>query len=126
MNTTALLGLVLLQRGSEALGGLFGLIIVVAIYAYVAICLQKMAEKTNTGDTWWAWVPILNILLMLKIGQKPLWWIILLLIPLVNFIIFILVGMAICKALNKPPLLGIGLAIPLLNFILLGYLAFSD
>jgi hypothetical protein len=126
MNTTAVLGLALLQRDSGALGGLFGLVIIVAIYAYVAICLQKMAEKTNTGDTWWAWVPILNILLLLKIGQKPLWWIILFFIPLVNFIIFILVGMAVCKALNKPPLLGIALALPLLNLILLGYLAFTD
>lgn len=126
MDTTTLLGLALLQRDSGVLGGLFGLVIVVAIYAYVAICLQKMAEKTNTGDTWWAWVPILNILLMLKIGQKPLWWIILLLIPLVNIVIGIVVWVAICNNLNKSPLLVIGLLIPLVNFIVLGYLAFSD
>jgi hypothetical protein len=125
MNSIALVGLALLQRDGAG-AGLFSLLIFVAIYAYIAVCLQKMAEKTNTGDTWWAWVPILNILLMLKIGRKPLWWIILLLIPLVNIIIGILVWVEICKALNKSPLLVIGLLIPLVNFVVMGYLAFSD
>lgn len=87
---------------------------------------MKIAEKTGTENGWWAWIPILNILLMLAIARKPLWWIILLLIPLVNLVILILVFVGICQARGKSGLLTIGFFVPIVNLIVLGYLAFGD
>jgi hypothetical protein len=106
----------------------FGFFLVVGLifYAYAAICLVKIAEKTNTPDGWWAWVPVMNILLMIKIAGKPLWWILLCLIPLVNLIILILIWVAVCEARKKSPALVIGLIIPVVNLAVMGYLAFSD
>jgi hypothetical protein len=98
----------------------------VIFYAYGAICFMKIAEKTNTPDGWWAWVPILNVLLMIKIAGKPLWWILLLLVPLVNLVIIILIMVGICEARKKSPALVIGLILPVVNLVVLGYLAFSD
>lgn len=104
---------------------LFLLIIFLVVYIYMAICLMKMAKKTNTPNAWFAWIPILNVILMLQIAKKPLWWIILFLIPLVNIVMAIIVWMEIAKALGKPEWLGILMIVPIANLIVPGYLAFS-
>jgi hypothetical protein len=106
----------------------FGILLVVFLifYAYAAICFMKIAEKTNTPNGWWAWVPILNIVLLVQIAKKPLWWILLFFIPLVNLIIIILIWVGICEARGKSPALVIGLLIPVVNLVVMGYLAFSD
>jgi hypothetical protein len=124
------LALALLQQPDvDALMGTFllvFLVVFVAIYAFVAFCFQKIAEKTGTENGWWAWIPILNVVLMLNIAGRPIWWIILFFIPLVSIVIAIVVLVDILKALNKSPWLVIGLLIPGVNFIVLGYLAFAD
>lgn len=128
MHPLTLLGVVL-QDEIPGLGAAFGatfLFIILALYAFTAICFMKIAEKTNTENGWWAWIPILNILLMLAIARKPMWWILLMLIPLVNFVIIILVFVGICQARGKSGLLTIGMLIPIVNLIVLGYLAFGD
>lgn len=124
------LALALLQQPDvDALMGtwlLVFLVVFVAIYAFTAFCFQKIAEKTGTENGWWAWIPILNIVLMLNIAGRPIWWIILFFIPLVSLVIAIVLMVDILKALDKSPWLVIGMLIPGVNFIVLGYLAFSD
>jgi hypothetical protein len=102
------------------------LIFAAAIYVYIALCLQTIAKKTNTENAWMAWIPIVNVILMLNIAKKPLWWIILMLIPLVNIVIAIIVWMAIAEARGKPSWWGILLIVPVVGIIVPGYLAFSD
>ena len=102
------------------------LILGLAIYVYMALSLQTIAKKTNTENAWMAWIPIVNIILMLNIAKKPLWWIILMLIPLVNIVIAIIVWMAIAEARGKPNWWGILLIVPVVGIIVPGYLAFSD
>jgi uncharacterized protein DUF5684 len=111
-----------------ALGGLmvFFLIFALAGYVYMSLALQAIAQKTNTENAWWAWVPIINIVLMLNIAKKPLWWIILMLIPIVNIIIIVIVWMAIAEARGKPSWWGILIIIPVANIIVPGYLAWAD
>ena len=101
---------------------LFGL----AMYVYVSLALMTIAKKTNTANPWMAWIPIVNIILMLNIAHKPIWWIVLCLIPLVNIVVFIIVWMEIAKARNKPEWWGILMIVPLVNLIVPGYLAFTD
>lgn len=102
------------------------LVFSLAIYVYFALALQTIAKKTNTENPWLAWIPIVNIILMLNIAKKPLWWFILCLIPLVNIVIVIIVWMAIAEARGKPNWWGILLIVPVVNLIVPGYLAWSD
>lgn len=102
------------------------LIFFVAIYVYMALALVTIAKKTNTPNAVWGWIPILNLILMLNIAKKPIWWIILCLIPFVNIIIFIIIWMAIAEARQKPSWWGIMLIIPVMNLIMPGYLAWAD
>lgn len=127
----AVAGALALQEREEpgAGGGIFALVflvLAVAGYAYFAVCLSTIASKTKTENGWYAWIPILNVVLMLNIAQKPLWWFLLMLIPLVNIIIGIIVWMAIAEARGKPNWWGILMIVPLVNFVVPGYLAFSD
>ena len=100
-------------------------ILVLAMYAYMAYTLQLIAKKTTTPKTWWAWVPIFNIFLLVKIAQKSYWWVLWALIPIVNLVISAILWMRIAVRLGKPKWLGILAVIPFVNFIVMGYLAFS-
>jgi len=114
--------------GLAILGGLLFVFLIfgAVYYVYLALALQAIAKKTNTQDAWWAWIPILNILLMLNIAKKPLWWILLLFIPLVNIVIGVIVWMGVAEARGKPNWWGILMIVPVANFIVPGYLAWSD
>ncbi|MGD0921050.1 MAG: DUF5684 domain-containing protein [Terriglobia bacterium] len=122
------------QEGERGAAGLAALgafmfvffLIALAIYVYMALALMTIAKKTNTENAWLAWIPIVNIFLMLNIAKKPLWWFILFLIPLVNIVIAIIVWMAIAEARGKPNWWGILMIVPFVNFIVPGYLAWSD
>ena len=95
-------------------------------YIYMAICLQTIAKKTNTPDPWLAWIPIASFILMLNIAHKPIWWIVLMLIPLVTIVIAVIVWMEIAKARGKPEWWGILMIVPVANLIAPAYLAFAD
>lgn len=97
----------------------------ILIYLFTAYCLMRIAEKTDTKKKWYAFVPLLNFYLMSKIAKKPWWWAILFLIPFVNLLVMVLVGIEIVKRLNKSWWIGILLAVPVLQLFIWGYLAFS-
>jgi magnesium-transporting ATPase (P-type) len=95
----------------------FFLIFLLAMYVYVALALQTIAQKTNTENGWLAWIPIANIILMLNIARKPIWWIVLFLIPLVGLVMYVIVWMGIAEARNKPSWWGVMVIVPVMNLI---------
>jgi hypothetical protein len=105
---------------------LFFLVFAVAAYVYTSLALQTIAQKTNTENPWLAWIPIVNIVLMLNIAKKPIWWIILCFVPGVNIVVGIIVWMAVAEARNKPNWWGILIIVPVVGLIVPGYLAWSD
>ena len=113
---------------SAFVGGFFALFMVLGLagYVFVALALYTIAQKTNTENAWFAWIPILNIILILNIAKKPLWWIILLLIPVVNIIVAVLVWMGVAEARKKPSWWGVLTILPLVNLIAIGYLAWAE
>ncbi|HWX54307.1 MAG TPA: DUF5684 domain-containing protein [Verrucomicrobiae bacterium] len=114
---------------STAMSGAMLVVIVViglAFYVYLALAVQTIATKTNTQNAWLAWIPIANIFLLLMIAQKPLWWFILFLIPLVSLVMSIIVWMAVAEKRGKPSWWGILLIVPFVGLIVPGYLAWSN
>jgi hypothetical protein len=116
------------QVPMAALGGMlvFFCVLMLIGYVYMGLALQTIAKKTNTENGWLAWIPIANIILMLNIARKPIWWIVLFLIPLVGIVMAILVWMGVAEARNKPNWWGILMIVPIANLIVPGYLAWSD
>jgi hypothetical protein len=100
-------------------------LISIAIYVYLAICLQTIAHKTGTKHGWLAWIPIANAYLMCKIAGKSGWWLLFFFIPIVNIVFMVIVWMGIAEARDKKGWLGILMIVPIANLIIPGYLAFS-
>jgi Family of unknown function (DUF5684) len=92
---------------------------------FVAIIAGLWRVFTKAGKPGWASIiPIYNLIVMLQIAGKPLWWFVLFLIPIVNLVAAILVGIAIAKKFGKSDAFGIGLG--LLGFIFYPILGFGD
>lgn len=104
---------------------LVSLLISVVVYVYIAYCFYALANKTNTPNAWWGWVPILNLFLFVAIAQKPWWWVLLLLIPIVDIVLMVIIWMKIAERRGHPSWLGILMIVPIANFIIPGYLAFT-
>lgn len=117
------------NRGSALLAGGFMMVFLIvglAVYAYIAFAIQTIANKTHVENSWMAWIPILNIILLLNVAKKPVWWVVLFVIPIVSIVIAIIVWMAVAEARGKPSWWGILLIVPLVGFIVPGYLAWAD
>jgi len=116
--------------GAAALfaGGIFLFVImfVLVIYVLMAVSLMKIANRTNTPNAWFAWIPILNLVLMLQIAERPMWWLIFWFVPIVNIagiVLNFVIWIDIAKKLGKSAIWGV-LAI-LIPIIFMPYLAFS-
>ncbi len=101
----------------------------VAILLYVGLIVFLIASMwkvyTKAGKPGWAAiVPIYNLIVLLEIVRKPTWWILLLLIPIVNFVILIMIYHELSLAFGKDAGFTVGLI--LLGFVFIPILAFSD
>jgi hypothetical protein len=80
---------------------------------------------TKAGQPGWASIiPIYNLYIWCKIVGRPGWWIILMLIPFVNFIICIILCIDLAKSFGKG--VGFGIGIALLGVIFLPILGFGS
>ena len=98
-------------------------IVMFAFFIFIIASLWKAFSKAGEPG-WAAIIPIYNTIVWLKIAGKPLWWIILLIIPVVGFVIAIIATISFCEKYGK----GAGFAIGMifLPFIFLPILAFGD
>ena len=132
---------------------LIGLIIPVIFYLFTAIMFFLIAKKTDTSLPWLAFIPIANVILMLNIARKPIWWLLLLFLPavsmvapfleaiiptggmlsiavvgvavLVGIVAWLLVNLGIAAARGKSGIWGVLLFVPCTNPIALAYLGLS-
>lgn len=89
-------------------GGMFGMIWLLVLLV-VIVGMWKVFEKAGHPG-WAAIVPIYNLIVLLQIAGKPLWWIVLLFIPVANFIAAILISIAVAEKFGKGVGYGLGLA----------------
>jgi hypothetical protein len=105
---------------------IFSAFLLVLVYVFFAYCLSLIAKKTEqTERAWWAWIPIMQVLLILRSAKLEWWWIFLFLIPFVNIAVAIYVWVRIAKALGKHAIWGVLMVVPAIDLFVLAYLAFS-
>lgn len=99
----------------------FLIIVWLAIIVFIIAAQWKIFEKA--GQPGWACIiPIYNIYIMLKIVGKPGWWLLLFLIPFVNFVFLIWTINLISKSFGKDVGFTVGLILlgivfwPILGF----------
>ncbi|MDE0865185.1 MAG: DUF5684 domain-containing protein [Rubripirellula sp.] len=117
----------LLGQGNDAAAaaaaggfGLFMLIYFALIIVWI-VGMWKTFDKAGKPG-WAAIVPIYNMIVMLEVAGKPLWWILLLFIPLVNFVIVILIYLEVAERFGKGGGFAVGLIfLPFIFFPMLGF-----
>lgn len=110
-----------------AVGGIFlvEMVLGLATYLLVAFSLYTIANKQGANNSWFAFVPILNVLLIIDIAGKEIWWIVLFLIPCVNLVAAIIVMLAFAEKIGKPSWMGILACLPCLSLIAWPMMAFG-
>ncbi len=105
---------------------MINLVVFVILYAVYGYALSTLAKKTGTPNEVWAWIPILNIVLLLQIAQLEVWYIIGFFIPCVNFATLVYVWWKVCERRGKPGALALLNLVPCLNFFFPLYIALVD
>lgn len=110
------------NSGAGIAGAFFMIIWLAVIVAMIASMWKVFAKAGQPG--WAAIIPIYNLYILLKITGRPVWWIILFLIPIVSIIAAIITMIDLAKSFGKGAGFGLGLAF--LGFIFFPILGFGD
>jgi Family of unknown function (DUF5684) len=87
------------------------------------VALWKVFTKADQPG-WASIIPIYNVYIWCKIVGRPGWWVILMFIPVVNFIILIILSIDMAKSFGKG--VGFGLGLAFLGIIFLPILGFGS
>ena len=101
-----------------------GLILVIlAVVVFLIAAMWKIFEKAGQ-EGWKAIIPIYNMYVLLKIVGKPGWWLLLFLIPIVNYVFIIWTYNMLSKSFGKEEGFTVGLV--LLGIIFFPILGFGE
>jgi hypothetical protein len=103
--------------------GALGILIYLAVIVVMTAGIWKTYAKAGQPG-WASIVPVYNIYVLCLIAGRPGWWVILLLIPLVNIVVAAIISIDVARAFGKGTGFGIGLW--LLGLIFFPILGFGD
>lgn len=114
---------------SAATGGIFAAmgilwVVYLALIVFMIVCYWKIFVKAGKPG-WASLIPIYNLIVILEIVNRPVWWLaIMLLVPFVNVIFMIIMVLDLAKAFGKSGAWGFFMLI-ILGIIGLPMLAFG-
>lgn len=111
------------NSGGGGAGGIVLLLVYLAILVAVIAGVWKTFDKAGEPG-WAAIIPIYNVYVMIKIGGNPWWYLLLMLVPLVNIFVQAKVSVDLAKAFDQG--LGFGLGLWLLPFVFFPILGFGE
>ncbi|MGB3777701.1 MAG: DUF5684 domain-containing protein [Tunicatimonas sp.] len=105
---------------------IFAPLVYVAYFAFLILIIASGWQLfTKAGKPGWAvLIPIYNLILLLEIVGKPVWWVLLMFFPFVNLIASIWIANLLVKSFGKTELYTIGMIF--LPFICYPLLAFGS
>jgi hypothetical protein len=104
-------------------GGLPVGAMIFALVVGVLMIASMWKVYTKAGKPGWAAIiPIYNLVVLLQIVRKPMWWIVMFFIPMVNFIFLILLYIELAKSFGKGGGFAAGLIfLSIIFFPILGF-----
>ena len=125
LGTAGIASVPLQSDGAGAAGlGIFFLVILLFSLAVAVVQIAGMWKVFEKADQpgWGAIIPIYNVYLLLQIVGRPAWWLVLFLVPFVNFIIQLIVSIDVAKSFGEGTGYGIGIfLLPIIFYPLLGF-----
>ena len=107
---------------NPVVGAISMVLYLVILVFYIIVAWRIFVKAGKPG--WAVLVPFYNVVVMLEIVNRPVWWLVLYFIPLVNTVIGIIVILDLAKSFGKSTGFAVGLI--LLSFIFFPILAFGD
>ena len=103
-------------------GGMLTIVWLVVLVLLIASMWKIFSKAGQPG--WAAIIPIYNIIVMLQIAGKPVWWIILMFVPIANIVVGILAMVGLAANFGK----GVGYVLGMLFLPVIFYpmLAFGS
>jgi hypothetical protein len=111
---------VALQTGDGALGVLAVQLVIAVVYL---AGVWKVFTKANRAG-WAAIVPIYNLYVMLEIGDNKWWWLLVLLVPLIQLYALYKIHAGVARSFGKG--VGFALGLTFLGMIFFPLLGFGD
>jgi len=97
----------------------------IAGYLFYCYCLMLICAKAGHEPGPLVWLPLLQVFPMLRAAGMSGWWVLGMLVPLLNLVVTILWCFKIVSARGKSPVWAVLLILPFTNLIAFLYLAFS-
>jgi len=96
------------------------------IYLFFCYCNKMICCRAHTAPGFLVWVPVLQIIPLLRAAKMPRIWFIAFLVPVVNLLAQLVWYVRIVEARGKGPLLVLWLVLPFTSPFAFLYLAFSQ
>ena len=111
------------DTGGAAAAGLGAGVMIVWLAIAVLMIASMWKVFVKAGKPGWAAIiPIYNFVVLCEIAGKPAWWVVLLFVPFVNFVVIIILSIALAKKFGKGTGYGIGLALlGIVSYPMLGF-----
>ncbi|OZB97620.1 DUF5684 domain-containing protein [Paenibacillus sp. XY044] len=78
------------------------ILIYLIIYFVVAGAYYQLGKKAGREDiAWFAFIPVLNVILQLKLIKISAWWILIMLVPVANIVFAIIWQVKLLNAFGK-------------------------
>jgi uncharacterized membrane protein YhaH (DUF805 family) len=94
-------------------------------YLFTCYCLMLICAKAGHDPGLMIWVPLLQVFPMLRAAGMSGWWVLGMLVPVLNLVVTILWSFNIVSARGKSMVWAVLLILPFTNVIAFLYLAFS-
>ena len=107
---------------SSNMSTIYAIVLIATVFLTIASMWRLFAKAGEPG--WKCIVPIYGAVVLLRLVGRPWWWLVLMLVPVVNLIPSIMLCFDIAKAYGKGA--GTGLGVLLLGPIFIMWLAFGD
>lgn len=76
-------------------------IILLLLFVEYSIFLPKIFAKAGIAEAWKGYIPVYNLLVMIKIMKKPWWWILFMLCPGVNLLMLMAMNLELARVFNR-------------------------
>ena len=97
--------------------------VALVLFVFNRICWWRILTKAQRPG-WAVLVPVYSIIVRLQMLGKPIWWILILMIPPANLILFVLMVVALAEVFDRS--IGFAIGLLLLGPVFLPILAFGD
>lgn len=101
----------------------FTFVVVVIIVLTIPIAWGMAKVYVKAGRDWWAaLIPIYNLIVLLEITRRPIWWILFFFLPVANLIVLVIVHTDLARMMGRGVGTGIGLVLlPYIFWPILGF-----